>query len=265
MSYSKSKEKIPNNSLFFWNDTRAIQSINEHYFIENGEKIAVYIDSIKHQLEILKSLYNQYLDNLSFRDNLKIDAQVEEELKDIYSNGSCVMSLLKKINPDSLFDQTELSKEKLSLYQSQHEEYCLQFKSLWVALYDLKQENKSQKLAFVKVYMQANYPNAKEGDITMLSERMVETNCLEGFAFNKYATAVEALNYVTLRYKEIRKLEASVDEVHQLFVDMWALTQQQGYTIEKIRENIQTAKEDIKSSRDDFKDSYQSKKKHWYS
>ena len=76
---------------------------------------------------------------------------------------------------------------------------------------------------------------------------------------------METLNYVTLRYKEILKLEASVDELHQLFVDMWALTQQQGYTIDKIRDDIQSAKELIKSGKNDLEESYLAKKKHWYS
>ena len=218
--------------------------------------------SIEQQLEGLKLQYNQYASNAVFDGSSRVDAQIEEDLKAIYDNGSTVMGILKKIKPESLFGATELSSGKRDALQLHYDANSRQFKTLWVILYDLKQEHKSQKVAFAKVYVQANYPNAKEAEITPLAEYMVQTNCA---SFDKYVTATEMLQYVTLRHKEILKLEASINEVHQLFVDMEALVQQQGYTIDRIRENIQSAKELVKSARDDLGEAYQCKKKHWYS
>ena len=266
MSYSKSKEKIPNNAPGFLKKPAPVKSINEQFFIKNMEKSATYLLDIGDQLDLLQKHCNHYANHFAFENSVETDEEVATDLKKIYTLGACVKDILEKINPDTLFDPNELNKHKMSAYQLQYDVSRRQFKILWVSLYDLKQAHQSQKLFLVEKCMQAKYPNAKKEEVTTLSERVIRANCLsEVAAFAKHTTAVETLNYVTLRYKEILKLEASVDELHQLFVDMWALTQQQGYTIDKIRDDIQSAKELIKSGKNDLEESYLAKKKHWYS
>ena len=53
--------------------------------------------------------------------------------------------------------------------------------------------------------------------------------------------AEEALNYVQNKHKEIQKLEASINELHQLFVDMAVLVEQQAELINSIENNVEKA------------------------
>ena len=53
--------------------------------------------------------------------------------------------------------------------------------------------------------------------------------------------AEEALNYVQSKHKEIQKLERSINELHQLFVDMAILVEAQGELINQIEANVDSA------------------------
>ena len=61
----------------------------------------------------------------------------------------------------------------------------------------------------------------------------------------KLDVANESYNYVVARHKEVLKLERSLQEVHQLFVDMAALVDQQGEVIDRIAFRIAFAKEEV--------------------
>lgn len=235
---------------------------DQQLFTDSAKTITVSLSTIREQLKTLEANYNNYFTLED--DSNKIQIKIDNILKDIYSNGSTILDSLKKISPKILFTNSELSKEKLADYQSQHDEFASELKYLWVELYDLKQVHKLKQQSFVKYYMQANYPNASEKEVEHIATEIVEKNYLwDAKVFYKYTQSVEVLNYVTARYKQVLKLEESINELHQLFVDTLVLTQQQGETIERIRERIQTTKDLIKSSVDDLKEAKRAKQ-HWF-
>jgi len=53
---------------------------------------------------------------------------------------------------------------------------------------------------------------------------------------------VNAVGDIEDRYKDIIKLEVSVQQVHKLFVEMAALVKLQGEIIDNVEQNIKTAK-----------------------
>jgi len=50
--------------------------------------------------------------------------------------------------------------------------------------------------------------------------------------------AEDALNYVQNKHKQIKKLESSINELHQLFVDMAVLVEAQGELVNQIEKNV---------------------------
>jgi len=77
----------------------------------------------------------------------------------------------------------------------------------------------------------------------------------------KLDAANESYNYVVARHKEVLKLEKSLQEVHQLFVDMAALVDQQGEVIDRIAFRISNAKADVAAAKVELTEAYKIKKR----
>lgn len=65
----------------------------------------------------------------------------------------------------------------------------------------------------------------------------------------KSLTTNDTLNYVTLRHKEIMKLERSIQELNELFISTYAIVENQGKTIDKIANTTTIAKNHIKGAK----------------
>lgn len=59
----------------------------------------------------------------------------------------------------------------------------------------------------------------------------------------RHAKAKEALAYVENKHRDIVRLEASIRELHQLFVDMAVLVEAQGELIDHIESNLESARD----------------------
>uniref|UniRef100_A0A6U0IXN1 t-SNARE coiled-coil homology domain-containing protein n=1 Tax=Sexangularia sp. CB-2014 TaxID=1486929 RepID=A0A6U0IXN1_9EUKA len=55
--------------------------------------------------------------------------------------------------------------------------------------------------------------------------------------------AEEALSYVESKHREVQRLEASIEELHQLFIDMAILVEEQGQLFDQIEHNINKARD----------------------
>lgn len=77
----------------------------------------------------------------------------------------------------------------------------------------------------------------------------------------KLDVANESYNYVVARHKEVLKLERSLQEVHQLFVDMAALVDQQGEVIDRIAFRIANAKADVAAAKVELTEAYKIKRR----
>ena len=78
----------------------------------------------------------------------------------------------------------------------------------------------------------------------------------------KYDIANESYNYVQQRHKEVMKLEQSIQEVNQLFVDMAGLVDQQGEVVDRISHNVTNAKEYCHEAKVTLTETYTYKKKY---
>lgn len=81
-------------------------------------------------------------------------------------------------------------------------------------------------------------PDATEEEIT----EALETGNTQIFAQEildmRHSQAKDALSYIEQRHRDIKKLEQSIQELHQLFVDMALLVETQGELIDQIEYNV---------------------------
>lgn len=108
--------------------------------------------------------------------------------------------------------------------------------------------DKSRNL--IKSQVQLVNPNASDDDI----QKAIENGPDQIFSTSERAkVAAEALTYIQDRHKEILKLQKSLEEVHQMFLDLAALVEQQGEVIDRIAFNISHAKEDVLKATEELK------------
>lgn len=221
----------------------------EKEFIAACENIVMKLNCIEKQMLILNSHYSDYSKILGMGDLEQIEEDISASLNLIYTDGSGIIKFLKKKNPDVFFKNSDLTNEDIENHQLKYEELRRRFKTLWVELYDLKESHKFRKHYFVKNYMQTIHFNIEDEKIDDIAMQIVESMDLsDQYIFNTNLKAFDILNYVQARHKQVLHLEESLHEVHQLYVDIWALTQEQGYTIDMIRKNIQSARQMVKDS-----------------
>lgn len=92
-------------------------------------------------------------------------------------------------------------------------------------------------------------PQATEEDI----ERAIEEGPHMIFKSDRAKAAAESLRYVQTKSKEIQKIEQSMNEVHQLFVEVAFLVDQQSEVIDRIAFQIQNVKRDIEEGNQHLK------------
>jgi len=92
-------------------------------------------------------------------------------------------------------------------------------------------------------------PKATDEDV----EKAIEAGPQLIFASDRAKAAAESLKYIQNKHTEILKLEKSLEEVHQLFVDMAVLVQEQSETINRIGYQVVNAKKDILTGTDDLR------------
>jgi len=123
--------------------------------------------------------------------------------------------------------------------------------------------------------IQNNY-NEKSRDILITQVKLKNPNATDdeiqakidsgdtqqlAIASNKLDMANESYNYVQARHKEILKLEKSLQEVHQLFVDMAALVDAQGEVIDRISFRVANAKADVAIAKEELTEAYRIKRR----
>jgi len=92
-------------------------------------------------------------------------------------------------------------------------------------------------------------PKATDEDV----DRAIENGPQLIFASDRAKAAHESLAYIQNKHTEILKLEKSLEEVHQLFVDMSVLVQEQSETINRIAFQVSNAKKDILVATDELR------------
>lgn len=78
---------------------------------------------------------------------------------------------------------------------------------------------------------------------------------------NKLDLANEVYNFNVMRYKQVMQLERSLNELHQLFVDMAVLVYMQGEIIDRIAFRISNAKDDVVEAKEQLVIAYKVKHK----
>jgi t-SNARE complex subunit (syntaxin) len=122
----------------------------------------------------------------------------------------------------------------------------------------LRGMHKDRSRDIIKTQMRLVNPNATDEDL----EKTIESGHEQIFATTERAkTAQEALISMQDRRKELIKLQKSLEEVHQMFIDLSILVETQGEVLNRIAYTINNTKEDVIKSTQELRITYKQKRK----
>jgi len=202
-------------------------------FTDKVDKLKVDLTKLKSSIETLNSglrtlllATDSTLQNSQEELNRQLETQIEESVRQIADK-------VKEINTENqaATDHTRWRKNVHSHLTKRFMDLLLQYRGTQSEYREKIQERIRQRLQIVN-------PDATPEEV----QRVVDGGKLNVFAQQLYtensAQAKDALTYVEGRHRELLKIEQSVGELHQLFLDMAVLVNAQGDFIDNIEANI---------------------------
>jgi len=201
--------------------------------LQQSEGIKSAINDVKNNVISLEGLYKQALFAITPDQTSKATAEVQKLTDstnhlihktksdiDNFREGSS--DVMRQNMGDSL---TKKFSDVLQRYQKSQTEY-----------HDKVQLRMVQKVKIVK-------PDATQDEIIQSIESGQANNLfqMQTLDQNMQSQAKNALSYINERSREIRQLEVSIRELHQLFVDMAIMVESQGVILDSIEHNVSSA------------------------
>ena len=163
-------------------------------------------------------------------------------------------TLIKKLNKDRdtlinlINENCRLIKPKLT--KNEHP----QFNDLIRKYIIIQQTYRNTEMDIYATQLMMRDPNLTKNDAKQMIKDGYDTEGILCLLDNH-----ACLNYVTLRHKEILKLEKSIQELHELFISTYAIVEDQGATVNRIANTTSNAKDYVIDAKQELK------KAHWYS
>lgn len=216
--------------------------------------IAIDIANLLDEIKILKSIYQSYASTVlsSSEDKRQAKIKISKKIDEIYVMGKNIGNIFQQAKPELIFKNANLPPSDIAAYQFIYENLHASFKSAWINLYELKEKHSEHEFNTIKQLLIIQYSNASKQQINTAASYILEDETLSKNML--LMNAADFLSYAQRRHNKVIKLEKSLHEVNQLFIDLMVLTNNQGETIDHISENIESAKQKVKDSITDLSD-----------
>ncbi len=124
------------------------------------------------------------------------------------------------------------------------------FNHLIMKYLNIQQSFRDQETRIYATQLIMKNPNlTMEEATTLIKTGKIDTEHILCLSNVNLFDAQETLNYITLRHKEILKLEKSINELKELFISTYAMTMNQGETIDCIKNHTDVAKQHISGAK----------------
>ncbi|KAK8378951.1 hypothetical protein O3P69_009588 [Scylla paramamosain] len=179
------------------------------------------------------------------------DEDVKRELDDLTADikraGAKVNAKLKEIAPKEV-DKEERDSADLRIRRTQHGAATRQFVEAMTQYHHVQEEYRDRCKEKIHRQMRITGKDPTEEEL----DEMLEKGNIDIFTqgiMMETAQERKRLADIEERHQEIMKLESSLRELHDLFVDMAVLVQSQGETIDNIAAHVASAKDYVEDAK----------------
>jgi len=209
-------------------------------YFKEVEQIKQQTKQLKTNVDRLGTLYTSRLEAANTKGMQETSAEIDTLVDATNKLAILVQNKLKQLSQDndSLKDQAEQRIKK-----NIHSAILQKFVDTMQVYQGMQQKHRDNyRMTAANLIKTAN-PDATEEEI---EDAITSGSAEQIFAQQTLArreAAKQAHNYVISKHKEILKIEQSLIQLHQLFVDMSVLVQEQSEIVANIEHNVQSAQE----------------------
>jgi len=209
-----------------------------NYFDAVGD-IKASLGRIKENIKNLREKQGQALTAISSEQNSKSSQEIQSII-DITNNLiQEVKTKLKHMEEDNKdFIRKNKNSAETRIRQSMQQTLSKKFVDLMTEYQSVQQEYRVKYKERVERQYKIAKPDATPEEISQAMDSGTNDVFAQQILNASHAAAKNALLDIQERHKEILKIEKSINELHQLFVDMAVLVENQGELIDQIEYNV---------------------------
>ncbi|XP_066508184.1 syntaxin-1A isoform X1 [Hoplias malabaricus] len=228
-------------------------------FFEQVEEIRGYIDSLAEKVEEVKRKHSAIL--AAPNPDEKTKAELEDLMTDIKKLANKVRSKLKGIQ--QTIEQEEgqnRSSADLRIRKTQHSTLSRKFVEVMTEYNATQSSYRERCKGRIQRQLEITGRNTTNEELESMLESDNPAIFTSGIIMDSNITQ-QAMNEIETRHNEIIKLENSIRELHDMFMDMAMLVESQGEMIDRIEYNVEHAVDYVERAVSDTKKAvkYQSK------
>eukprot|EP00056_Hartaetosiga_gracilis_P016446 m.5039 g.5039 ORF g.5039 m.5039 type:complete len:306 (+) comp4105_c0_seq1:176-1093(+) len=231
-------------------------------FFDKINKIRETVNIIEEKIDIVASKHTELLMEPNSSKGAVINQHLHAQMNAIQDLSKGVKTSLKRIEKENkdaqksgMFNDGTMSTE-LRIRQMQHASVTKKFIKVMTKYNDVQAENKKKYTEVVRRQCHVYDGDMSEDDI----QKVIEEGTT-GLFTGRVEDAENSLNKIKDRHDDLVALEASLNELHEMFMDMAILVSEQGEMIDKIEHMVDQSHDYVREGVKQVKKAHQIQKK----
>ncbi|XP_004635910.1 syntaxin-2 isoform X3 [Octodon degus] len=215
-------------------------------------KIAQYVEDVRKNHSIILSAPNP---------EGKIKEELEDLNKEIKKTANKIRAKLKSIEQSfSQDDSGSWTSVDLRIRRTQHSVLSRKFVEVMTEYNEAQTLFRERSKGRIQRQLEITGRNTTDAELEEMLESGKPSIFISDIISDSHITR-QALNEIESRHKDILKLETSIRELHEMFMDMAMFVETQGEMINNIEKNVMNATEYVEHAKEETKKAvrYQSK------
>ncbi|XP_021479327.1 syntaxin-1A isoform X1 [Oncorhynchus mykiss] len=235
----------------------------DEFFVQ-VEEIRGFIEELSEKVEEVKRQHSAIL--AAPNPDEKTKAELEQLMTDIKKFANKVRSKLKSIE-QSIEHEEALSRSSadLRIRKTQHSTLSRKFVEVMSEYNATQSDYRERCKGRIQRQLEITGRNTTNEELESMLESDNPAIFTSGIIMDSNITQ-QAMNEIETRHTEIIKLENSIRELHDMFMDMAMLVESQGEMIDRIEYNVEHSVDYVERAVSDTKKAvkYQSKARRWF-
>ncbi|KJE96279.1 syntaxin 1.1 [Capsaspora owczarzaki ATCC 30864] len=209
---------------------------------------------IEYKIQSIETEHGQALAAISQKQSQKSSEQLEKLMQEVQVLANQVRKKLKEMDKDIASNAgSQLHDAGTRIKESQKSILSRKFVKLMNEYNEIQTQYKQKYRDRVKRQLKIVKPGATAEEVNQVLDSDRDPGAIFANEIMSHAEAQQALEDIQDRHKDIVKLEKSIRELHELFLDMAILVEQQGEMIDRIEFNVGQAADHVAESKKELK------------
>ncbi|KAJ3321079.1 Syntaxin-1A [Boothiomyces sp. JEL0866] len=226
-------------------------------FFEQVANIKESLSTIKFLINEIEEIHHKSMQVISDEQGDEISSELDKKMEKLKSVQTHVRETLKDIERGT--KQLKPGDSNISIRTSQYEVLVKNFVQLLEDFKNVQEKYQTKFTERMKKSALIVKPNATPAEVENMIQGQMFTHKVDN-AVQK-AEARNALEDINRTHKDVIKIEESIKELHQLFVDMAVLVVAQGEYIDNANKHVQNAVRDVEKGVESLDKGLSSQKK----